>query len=219
MKELTYLSKLKYIPCKKTPVLMHNVEWGLVTILWSNGIEPLKFWSRNVGPGRIKRVMSGSTQGLVIEITSQAFCKTFIELPDDPRQKIGTSMPVLNLVVEFLNRPFCFEFQVRDDRNMKRRYRMSTCQKHAKRSPLFCHMPMKLDLGWNIIHVDLLKLTALNYGRCYAEFLGLQIYANCRIRRVFFSDRVYEVFEMPEEFRLKNPGERFLPKRLGQEVL
>lgn len=36
-------------------------------------------------------------------------------------------------------------------------------------------------------------------------FLILQIHANCRIRRVYFSDRLYSEDELPAEFKLYLP--------------
>jgi len=37
------------------------------------------------------------------------------------------------------------------------------------------------------------------------ETLRVQIHANCRIRRVYFSDRLYSEEELPAEFKLYLP--------------
>ena len=218
MRQLTYLSKIKYISNWKGPVLTHCVESGVVSVLSSRGSDPLKFWSKSVSDGCIRRKTSESIEGLVIEILSTAFCKTYISLPQHPMQKIGTSLPVLVLVVEYLNMPFCFEFQIRDDKDMKRRYRLSTCQNHNKIDPIICHKPLKLNHGWNKIQVDMMALTKLTYHTHYSELLGLQIYANCRLRWVYFSDKKYLETDLPEEYRLKIPHSRYLPMKLGQDV-
>ena len=39
----------------------------------------------------------------------------------------------------------------------------------------------------------------------YVETLRVQIHANCRIRRVYFSDRLYSEEELPAEFKLYLP--------------
>jgi len=49
----------------------------------------------------------------------------------------------------------------------------------------------------------------LGAGTNYIETLRMQIHANCRIRRVYFSDRLYSEEELPPEFKL------FLPARTG----
>jgi hypothetical protein len=43
------------------------------------------------------------------------------------------------------------------------------------------------------------------YGTNYVETLRVQIHANCRIRRVYFSDRLYSEEELPAEFKLYLP--------------
>ena len=87
---------------------------------------------------------------------------------------------------------------------------------------------MRLDDGWNQIQFNLSDFTRRAYGTNYIEtlrvqvkkarpgpFLGwsvfiscslpCQIHANCRIRRVYFSDRLYSEDELPAEFKLYLP--------------
>ena len=52
------------------------------------------------------------------------------------------------------------------------------------------------------IHSD---FTRRAYGTNYIETLRVQIHANCRIRRVYFSDRLYSEDELPAEFKLYLP--------------
>jgi hypothetical protein len=42
-------------------------------------------------------------------------------------------------------------------------------------------------------------------GTNYIETLKVQIHANCRIRRIYFSDRLYSEEELPPEFKLFLP--------------
>merc|ERR1711998_688498 len=45
----------------------------------------------------------------------------------------------------------------------------------------------------------------MGYGTNYIETLRAQIHANCRIRRIYFSDRLYSEEELPPEFKLFLP--------------
>jgi hypothetical protein len=42
-------------------------------------------------------------------------------------------------------------------------------------------------------------------GTNYVETLRVQLHANCRIRRIYFSDRLYTEEELPAEFKLFLP--------------
>lgn len=70
----------------------------------------------------------------------------------------------------------------------------------------------KYNQGWNQIQFNLSDFTRRAYGTNYIETLRVQIHANCRIRRIYFSDRLYSEEELPPEFKL------FLPitKQEGQ---
>jgi hypothetical protein len=72
-------------------------------------------------------------------------------------------------------------------------------------------MPMKLDEGWNQIQFNLSDFTRRAYGTNYIETLRISIHANCRIRRVYFSERLYNEEDLPDDFKL------FAPKRLGSQ--
>lgn len=64
---------------------------------------------------------------------------------------------------------------------------------------------MRLDDGWNQIQFNLSDFTRRAYGTNYVETLRVQIHANCRIRRIYFSDRLYSEDELPSEFKLFLP--------------
>ena len=66
-------------------------------------------------------------------------------------------------------------------------------------------MPMRLDEGWNQIQFNLSDFTRRAYGTNYIETLRVQIHANCRIRRIYFSDLLYSEDELPPEFKLFLP--------------
>lgn len=71
--------------------------------------------------------------------------------------------------------------------------------------PYICTMPLKLDEGWNQIQLNLADFTKRAYGTNYVETLRVQVHANCRLRRIYFSDRLYSEEELPPEFKLYLP--------------
>ena len=60
---------------------------------------------------------------------------------------------------------------------------------------------MKLDEGWNQIHFNLTDFTRRAYGTNYLETLRVQIHANCRIRRIYFTDQLLSSKSIPAEYR------------------
>lgn len=91
-------------------------------------------------------------------------------------------------------------------------------------------VPLTLSASWEHFIINLAYVTKMVFGTKYKEtvkiqvrvgrflqttqnrktsFLpfSLQIHANCRIRRVYFSDRVYSYKELPSEYKLRIVGE------------
>ena len=60
---------------------------------------------------------------------------------------------------------------------------------------------MKLDEGWNQIHFNLTDFTRRAYGTNYLETLRVQIHANCRIRRIYFTDQLLSSKKIPAEYK------------------
>jgi hypothetical protein len=67
---------------------------------------------------------------------------------------------------------------------------------------------MKLDEGWNQIHFNLTDFTRRAYGTNYLETLRylfclyrVQIHANCRIRRIYFTDQLLSTKKIPAEYK------------------
>lgn len=59
--------------------------------------------------------------------------------------------------------------------------------------------------GWNQVQLNLSDLTKRAYGTNYVETLRVTIHANCRIRRVYFTDRLHAEDDLPPEFKLYQP--------------
>jgi hypothetical protein len=76
---------------------------------------------------------------------------------------------------------------------------------------------MRLDEGWNQIQFNLDNFTSRAYQTVYIETLRVQIHASCRIRRIFFSNRLYSDEELPPEFKIWLPENRAKLKQDQQQ--
>lgn len=110
------------------------------------------------------------------------------------------------MIVKNMNKYFSFEVTIIDDKNVRRRFRASNYQSATAVKPFICTMPMRLDEGWNQIQFNLADFTRRAYGTNYVETIRVQIHANCRIRRIYFADRLYSEEELPNEFKLYLPS-------------
>lgn len=119
------------------------------------------------------------------------------------------------MIVKNLQKYFSFEVEVLDDKNEKRRFRASNYQITTRVKPHITTMPMRLDPGWNQIVFNLGDYVKKGYGTNYSETSRVTIHANCRIRRVYFTDRAYTEEELPAEFKLFLPVSRKLQQIIG----
>lgn len=165
----------------------------------------MDFSPLQVRNGHIKRITDNDIQSLVLEIEGTNVSTTYITCPADPKKTLGIKLPFLVMIIKNLKKYFTFEVQVLDDKNVRRRFRASNYQSTTRVKPFICTMPMRLDDGWNQIQFNLSDFTRRAYGTNYIETLRVQIHANCRIRRVYFSDRLYSEDELPAEFKLYLP--------------
>ncbi|KAG2382673.1 hypothetical protein C9374_005253 [Naegleria lovaniensis] len=186
----------------------NTFQSGFLSIFYAIGSKPLQLWEKQVKNGHIKRITDQDIQSSVLEIVGINISTTFINCPANPKNTLGIKLPFLVMVIKNLKKFFSFEVQVLDDKNMKRRFRASTCQSTTRVKPFLCTMPMRLDDGWNQIQFNLADFTRRAYGTNYIETCRVQIHANCRIRRIYFSDRLYSESDLPNEFRLFMPIQR-----------
>lgn len=201
----------------------NTFQSGFLSILYSIGSKPLQIWDKKVKNGHIKRITDEDIQSLVLEVVGCNVSTTYITCPADPKKTLGIKLPYLVMIVKNLKKYFTFEIQVReyiepehtsnkmclfqilDDKNVRRRFRASNYQSTTRVKPFICTMPMRLDDGWNQIQFNVADFTRRAYGTNYVETLRVQVHANCRIRRVYFSDRLYSEDELPAEFKLFLP--------------
>ncbi|KAI4988919.1 hypothetical protein ZWY2020_036236 [Hordeum vulgare] len=183
----------------------NTFQSGFLSILYSLGTKPLQIWDKEVVDGHIKRPQDEDIKSNVLEIVGTNVQSTYITCPADPAATLGIKLPFLALIVKNLKKYFTFEVHILDDKNVRRRFRASNFQSVTRVKPYICTMPLKLDDGWNNIQLNLTDLTKRAYGTNYAETLRVQVHANCRLRRIYFSDRLYSEEELPAEFKLYLP--------------
>ncbi|CAL2037073.1 hypothetical protein CAEBREN_03320 [Caenorhabditis brenneri] len=186
--------------------MFHNTfQSGLLSVLYSIGSKPLQIWDTQIKNGHVKRITDEEIQSLVLEIMGNNISTAFISCPVDPEKTLGIKLPFFVMVVKNMNKYFSFEVQIIDDKKIKRRFRASNYQSATRVKPFICTMPMRMDEGWNQIQFNLSDFVKRAYGTNYVETLRIQIHANCRIRRVYFADRLYTEDELPAEFKLYLP--------------
>ncbi|VDM00435.1 unnamed protein product [Schistocephalus solidus] len=183
----------------------NTFQSGFLSMLFSMGSKPLQIWDKTAKNGHIKRITDNDIQSLVLEIVGNNISTTFISCPADPSKALGIKLPFLVLIVKNLNKYFSFEVQIQDDKGIRRRFRASNYQSTTRVKPFICTMPMRLEEGWNHLQLNLTDLTKRAYGTNFVEVLRIQVHANCRLRRIFFSDRLYKESELPAEFKLYLP--------------
>jgi|JI10StandDraft_1071094.scaffolds.fasta_scaffold672259_1 hypothetical protein len=110
-----------------------------------------------------------------------------------------------------------------DDKNVRRRFRASNYQvgnlrltivEHDQSQTIHLYYAHEIRWGLESDPVQLVRLykksvrNKLHWDaevKFLYEFVRVQIHANCRIRRIYFSDRLYTEDELPPEFKLFLP--------------
>lgn len=128
-------------------------------------------------------------KSVALEIIGANVATTFITTPIQPHASLGIKLPFLVLIVKNMKKFFTFEVQILDDKNMLRRFRISTYQSTTRVKPFCTTMPLGLTPGWNQIQFNLADFTRRAYGTNYVETVRIQVHANVRIRRIYFADR------------------------------
>jgi len=189
-------------------ILSSSYQSGFLSILYAIGSNPLQLWEKKVKNGSIKRITDNAIQSSVIEITGSNISTTYITCPPLPRLSLGIKLPYLVLIVKNMKKFFSFEVEIMDDKQVKRRFRASNFQTVTRIRDFICTMPLRLDDeqdGWNQIGFNLTDFTKRAYGTNYVETIRVTVNANCRLRRIYFADRLYSDDELPAEFKLYLP--------------
>ncbi|XP_006612447.1 cilia- and flagella-associated protein 20-like [Apis dorsata] len=187
----------------------NKYQHGLMSILYSCGSSPLELWDMHVKNGYIRRVTDDEVKSLALELAGTNVTTTYIYCPRGNRKaSLGIKLPFLIMIIKNMKKYFTFEITILDDKDMHRRFRMSNFQSTTRVRPFCTSMPIGLSGGWNQIQFNLSDFTRRAYGTNYMETTRVQIHANCRIRRIYFADRLYSEDELPEDFKLFLPIHR-----------
>lgn len=180
----------------------NSYQAGYFSILYSIGSKPFLNWDIQVRNGHVKRITDEDLNSLALEVCGRNVTTTYVTCPAAREQTLGIKMPVLAMLMKNLHKYFTFEIEILDDQNMHRRFRASNFNNGTKVHPFICTMPLHLDDGWNEVQFNLADFTKRAYGTNYIETRRITVHANCRIRRLFFCDHLYDPQEAPAEFRI-----------------
>jgi len=183
----------------------NTFQSGFLSVLYSIGSKPLQLWNTEVDQGHIKRVNDPDIQSSVIEVEGENVATNYITCPMNASDSLGIKLPYIVFVVKNMKKYFTFEIQIKDDKGINRRFRASNYQSTTRIKPFICTMPLRLDDGWNQIQINLKDFCKRTYGTEYSMTNRVTIHSNCRLRRVYFSDRLYAEDELPAEFKLYLP--------------
>ncbi|KAH7057846.1 hypothetical protein BKA57DRAFT_447887 [Linnemannia elongata] len=211
----------------------NTFQSGFLSVFYSLGSDPLQLWAKRVGPPpssaskpqstsndedspttpppehqqepRVDFIVDDTLNSQVLEILSTHLPTTFITTPSLATRTLGIKLPYLVFLVKNLGKYWSFEVTVLDDRGEKRRFRASNFQTTTRVKPYITTMPLRMDPGWNQIQLNLADYVKRAYGTAYVETQRITIHASCRIRRIYFSDRLVPENELPAEFKLYLP--------------
>ncbi|KFD57193.1 hypothetical protein M514_02078, partial [Trichuris suis] len=183
----------------------NTFQSGLLSIFYSLGNKPLQLWEQQTQNGFIKVVEDDEIRSPAVEMVGSSIDGACIRCPSDAKLTLGIKMPYLVLVVKNMKRYFAFEVELLDSKGTTRRFRANNFQSNTRTKPYVCTIPLRLDNGWNSVHFNLADFTKRAYGTNYVETSRITVHANCRLRSVYFADRIYAEDELPQEFRLSIP--------------
>lgn len=192
---------------------------GLLTIFFGGGSAPLKMWDVYTQDGSISRFLDTDINAMVLEITGTNVSTCYMTCPKG-KDCLGITMPFLVMIVKNLKKYFTFEVTILDETGTRRRFRVSNFQSSTTILPLCTAMPIGLSSGWNQIQFNLAEFTRRAYKKQYVETQKVRINANIRIRRIYFTERLYSEEDLPPSYKLYFPlgrGKRKLPMRPGDK--
>lgn len=162
-------------------------------------------WVSHVGSkndGRISLVKDLEVKASCAEITCAGDNESCaISFPDEA-QFIGTPLPFFTLHIKNLNRfvTIDIEFEAKD--GSKKTLKCSNHQSVVRLGSRVSSLPLELTPGWNKVVFNLPDLIGRLFKCKYKQCLRVKIHANCRLRRVFFSDANYRNADLPESLRV-----------------
>lgn len=117
--------------------------------------------------------------------------------PASETQSIETALPILNVYLEHIHRFFAIEILVLTTEG-ERRLRYTNKSTTVRITPEDAVIPVVPIEGWNRLQIDLLHaVQRLWPGSTLDRTISVALMPNCRLKRVFFSDRIRDNHELP----------------------
>lgn len=195
----------------------NTFQKGFLSVFYSIGRDPMMIWDMKVQNGHIKRITDCECQSLVLEVMGLNAATTYITAPAYPSCSLAIKLPFFSMIVKNLQKYFSFEVQILDDRRQLRRFRFSNYQSSTKVDHFSACMPLTLNRGWNQIQMNLVDFTRRAFNSNYVETVRIQINANCRLRNIFFSDRLYSDEEKPPAYKIMTLEDKKKARKLRPE--
>lgn len=171
------------------------------SILYSIGLKPLDKWGLEVKNGHIKRVIDNDMASSVLEIIGANINHNYIVIPSTEKTTLSINLPNLVFQIKNLKKYFSFEVTVLDNKDIVRTFKACNFHTLTRVKTNLCLIPLKLDDGWNQIFFDLKDFVRRAYNTNYKETLSLKINANCRIKRVYFTNQPQYSKKIPPEYK------------------
>lgn len=113
---------------------------------------------------------------------------------------------------------FIMRKQILDSENIRRRVRLSNYHSISKTSTFMVTKPMCMDEGWNRVGLKLAEIVSDAFKTTYVETVRVQVHANCRLRRIYFSSQEYKEDQLPNAYRMHRIAVvREKPKRMPKK--
>ncbi|OUC48990.1 hypothetical protein D917_05810 [Trichinella nativa] len=192
-------------------MLRNTFQSGYLSLLFSLGNNPLQIWDKHASKGTIQILEDDDIKSEVIELSSNTVCETFISCPISSQDVLAIKLPFLILVIRNMEKYFSFEIHVLDSTGVQRRFCVNNFQTCCRIKPEICTVPLRMEPGWNTVQFNLMDFTKRAYGTNFIEAQRIIIYANCRVRRVFFSDKPYREDEIPTVLVSNKTGIDLMP--------
>ena len=89
-----------------------------------------------------------------------------------------------------------------DSAKKRRKLQLTNSQSKVKIKDAECSMPLTLTEGWNYVCLDLQSLVNNAYGTDLRRAICVQVFASCRLLRVFFQAQPYSDAELPKHLQV-----------------
>ncbi|KAF0720749.1 cilia- and flagella-associated protein 20-like, partial [Aphis craccivora] len=152
--------------------------------------------------GETQQIQDDVIKSNVFQLQSPNVNACCIACPVDPKDSLGIQLPFVTLLVKNLSRLFTFEITILDSEKIRRRVRVSSYHTSTKLSTFMIAMPICMTEGWNQLNLNLAAITSYSFKTTYMETVRVQVHANCRLRRIYFSDQLYRDDQLPNAYRM-----------------